>query len=252
MSEPSASAKPEQSANQAAAHQAGANRLLSALNTAPPERRTCNRIRQAFPEMAEAELHGERIGQRFPVEVAHLDRCEACSLEYGDLLDALLALEETVVMAPQAPAPMLPAYMATALRIRRWVAVTARQILQKTLRQAGDVELQLATWLEELAAAPLNTTLPSQQQMALAYGGDDDELRLILATWSTAQVLAEQYSVEELRALQTGGKLADRVRAIAEGIASQLPLKQRRSFVDIVVEQALSDQAAVIELGRPQ
>jgi hypothetical protein len=42
------------------------------------------------------------------------------------------------------------------------------------------------------------------------------------------------------------------VRAIAEGIASQLPLKQRRSFVDIVVEQALSDQAAVIELGRPQ
>lgn len=252
MSEPTESSNTEQSASQAAAHQAGANRLLHALNAAPPERRRCNRIRQAFPEMAEAELHGERIARRFPVEVAHLDSCEACSLEYGDLLDALLALEESVGVALGTPTPVLPAHMATALRIRRWVAVTARQILQKTLRQAGDVELQLATWLEELAAAPLNTTLPSQPQMALAYGGDDDELRLILATWSTAQALAQQYSVEELRALQGGGNLANRVRAIAENAASQLPPNQRRPFVDTVVEQVVSDQAAVIELGRPQ
>lgn len=227
----------------------GAGRLLDALDAAPPDRRTCNRIRAAFPDMAEAELRGERIAQLFPAETAHLDVCESCALEYGEVLDALLELEGAVGGEPDAPPPTLPAHMLTALRIRRWVEATAQRVLQKTLQNYGDVETQLASWLEELATAPLSMT-PSQQQMALGYGGENTEMPLIQATWFAAQALAERYTVDDLRALQARGALAAPVREAAEQIARHLPKRQRSPFVDAFVSQALENPAAVIELGR--
>ena len=229
---------------------AGADRLLAALEAAPPDRRTCNRIRAAFPDMAEAELRSERIAQLFPTETAHLDACKACALEYGKLLDTLLELEVAVGVTPDAPAPKLPAHMLTALRIRRWVETTAQRVLQKTLQNYGDVEAQLASWLEELATAPLSMTPQTQQQMALAYGGENTEMPLIQATWFAAQTLAEQYTVDDLRALQARGALVAPVRQAAERVAQQLPKRQRAPFVDAFVAQALADPAAVIELGR--
>lgn len=227
----------------------GAGRLLAALDAAPPDRRTCNRIRAAFPDMAEAELRGERIVQLFPAETAHLDACESCALEYGEVLDALLTLEKAVGGEPDAPPPTLPAHMLTALRIRRWVEATAERVLQKTLQNYGDVETQLASWLEEMATAPLSMT-PSQQQMALGYGGENTEMPLIQATWFAAQALAERYTVDDLRALQARGALAAPVREAAEQIARHLPKRQRSPFVDAFVSQALENPAAMIELGR--
>jgi len=229
---------------------AGADRLLAALDAAPPDRRACNRIRAAFPDMAEVELRGERIAQLFPTETVHLDACEACALEYGELLDALLELEAVVGATPDAPAPTLPVHMLTALRIRRWVETTAQRVLQKTLQNYGDVEAQLASWLEELATAPLSMTPQTQQQMALGYGGENIEMPLIQATWFAAQTLAEQYTVDDLRTLQVRGALAAPVREAAEQVARRLPKRQRASFIDAFVAQALADPAAVIELGR--
>lgn len=229
---------------------AGADRLLAALDAAPPDRRTCNRIRATLPEMAEAELRGERIAQLFPTETAHLDACDACALEYGELLDALLELETAVGVTPDMPAPTLPAHILTALRIRRWVTTTAQQVLQKTLQDYGDVEAQLASWLEELAAAPLRATPQVQQQMALAYGGENTEMPLIQATWFAAQALAEQYTVDQLRVLQSSDALATQVRQVAEDVARQLPRPQRRAFVETFVAQALADPAAIVRLGR--
>ena len=231
---------------------AGAGRLLSALDTAPTDRRLCNRIRVAFPAMAEAELRGERIAQLFPVETAHLDACESCALEYGELLDALLALEAAAGVTPDAPAPSLPAHLLAALRIRRWVAATAGQVLQKTLRNYGNVETQLAAWLEDLASGPLSAATPREPQLALAFGGENSELPLIQATWFAAQVLAEQYTVDELHALQTSGALAGQVRQVAERVARQLPQKQRSTFVEVFVAQALADPGEVIGMGRTQ
>jgi len=228
----------------------GADRLLAALEAAPPDRRTCNRIRATFPDMAEAELRGERITQLFPAETAHLDVCESCALKYGELLDSLLELEAAAGVTPDAPAPTLPAHMLTALRIRRWVTITAQQVLQKTLQNYGNVETQLAAWLEDLTVAPLSATPSMQQQMALAYGGENTEMPLIQATWFAAQTLAEQYTVDELRALQTSGSLTAQVRHAAERVAQQLPKSQRRAFIETFVAQALADPVAVVELGR--
>ncbi len=230
----------------------GADRLLHALAAEPPDRRTCNRIRQAFPVMAEAELRGERIARAFPTEAAHLDACESCALEYGELLDALLALESAAGVTPDAPAPSLPTHLLTALRIRRWVAATAAQVLQKTLRNYGNVETQLATWLDDLATGPLSIAAQKEPQMALAFGGENSELPLIQATWFAAQVLAEQYTVDDLRALQSRGALAGQVRQVAERVARQLPQKQRGAFVEVFVAQALADPAEVIGMGRTQ
>lgn len=228
----------------------GAHRLLAALETTPPDRRVCNRIRAAFPDMAAAELRGERIAQLFPVETAHLDGCTSCALEYGELLDALLALEAAAGSTPDAPT--LPASMLTALRIRRWVTTTAQQVLQKTLHSYGNVEAQIASWLEDLTAASSGAIQTPQPQMALAYGGENTEMALIQATWFAAQALAEQYTVDELRALQARGVLAVPVRQAAEQVAKHLPKRQRTAFVEAVVAQALADPAAVIELGRAQ
>lgn len=230
----------------------GADRLLAALDAAPPDRRTCNRIRAAFPDMAEAELRGERIAQLFPTETAHLDGCELCALEYGELLDALLELEAAVGVEPTTPAPTLPTSMLTALRIRRWVTTTAQQVLQKTLHSYGNVETQLASWLADLTTAASGAIQSPQPQMALAYGGENTELALIQATWFAAQALAEQYTVDELRALQARSALAAPVRQAAEQVAKHLPKRQRTAFVDTFVAQALADPAAVIELGRAQ
>jgi len=252
MSETSTPPNASQPADRAPNLKPGANRLLTALDAAPPDRRTCNRIRAAFPDMAEAELRGERTAQLFPTETAHLDACEACALEYGELLDALLELESIAGVTPDAPAPTLPAHMLTALRIRRWVETTAQRVLQKTLQNYGDVETQLASWLEELATAPLSMTPQTQQQMALGYGGENTEMSLIQATWFAAQFLAEQYTVEDLRALQVRGALAAPVRAAAEQVARHLPKRQRAAFIDAFVAQAMADPAAVIELGRAQ
>lgn len=246
MSDPLESLNPEPDAGQPSRR--GADRLLRALNAPPPDRRTCNRIRAAFPEMAEAELRGERIAQLFPTETAHLDACDACALEYGELLDALLELETAVGVTPDMPAPRLPAHMLTALRIRRWVTTTAQQVLRKTLQDYGNVEVQLASWLED--AAPLRATPQVQQQMALAYGGENTEMPLIQATWFAAQTLAEQYTVDQLRVLQSSGALAAQVRQVAEDVARQLPRSQRRAFVETFVVQALADPAAIVELGR--
>jgi hypothetical protein len=248
MSDPLESLNPE--SNPAQPSRRGADRLLRALNAPPPDRHTCNRIRVTFPEMAEAELRGERIAQLFPTETAHLDACDACALEYGELLDALLELERAVGVTPDMPAPMLPAHMLTALRIRRWVTTTAQQVLRKTLQDYGNVEVQLASWLEELAAAPLSVTPQVQQQMALAYGGENTEMPLIQATWFAAQTLAEQYTVDQLRVLQSSGALAAQVRQVAEGVARQLPRSQRRAFVETFVVQALADPEAIAALGR--
>lgn len=251
MSDPTPSPDADLPAARAPNLRTGAGRLLAALDAAPPDRRMCNRIRTAFPDMAEAELRGERIVQLFPTETAHLDSCETCALEYGEVLDALLALEKAVGGEPDAPPPTLPAHMLTALRIRRWVEATAERVLQKTLQSYGDVEVQLASWLEELATAPLSMTPPSQQ-MVLGYGGENTEMSLIQATWFAAQALAERYTVDDLRALQAGGVLAAPVREAAEQVARHLPKRQRTSFIDAFVAQVLADPAAVIELGRAQ
>ncbi|HRW46808.1 MAG: hypothetical protein KDD91_00265 [Caldilinea sp.] len=251
MSEPIESSNSARSTGQAA-RQSGVVRLINALNAAPADRRTCNRIRAAFPAMAEAELRGERMVQLFPTETAHLDACEACALEYGELVDALLELEAATGASPDAPVPTVPAHMLTALRIRRWVTTTAQQVLQKTLHSYGDVEAQLASWLEDLTAASSGAIQPPQPQMALAYGGANTEMALIQVTWFAAQALAEQYTVDELRAMQARSALAVPVRQAAEQVAKHLPKRQRTAFIDTFVAQALTDPSAVIELGRAQ
>lgn len=249
MSEPIESSNSERSTSQAA-RQASVERLLNALNVTPADRRTCNRIRAAFPAMAEAELRGERIAQMFPTETVHLDICEACALEYGELIDALLELEAAAGVTPDAPAPTVPAHMLTALRIRRWVTTTAQQILQKMVSDYGDVEKQLASWLGDLAAASVSVSPQAQQQMALAYGGENTEMLLIQATWFAAQRLAEQFTVDELRNLQASGALTTQVQLAAERVAEQLPRRQRAAFVEAFVAQSVADPTAVVELGR--
>ncbi len=210
------------------------------------------RCQAAMPDMAAAELEGRRVAQRFPFAYAHLDACEECALEYGELLDTLLALEDGS-LATAEPQPPLPGRLLTAMRIRGWVERTAKQVMEHAQTSAGGVEMMIEMLLTRLhdlppAAAPLQV-----QQLAMGFGGEDDETPLLLATWYATQQVAEQYSTKDLQALAKAGTLAKRAKTVAEETAQQLHLsrKLRNAFVEQFVHSLEADPAAFIQLGKP-
>lgn len=210
------------------------------------------RCRTAMPEMAAAELEGRRVAKLFPFEYAHLDACEECALEYADLIDTLLALEDGSLTTTEPPPP-LPGRLLTAMRVRGWVERTTQQAADHAQAVTGSIDQLLDLLLEHLRNLPAAPALLVTQQEVMAFGGEDDATSLLLASWYTAQQVAEQYSVAELQGLVEAGTLARRVQTIAEETAGELrlPRSLRRIFVDQVVRSLEADPAAFVQMGKP-
>ena len=226
-------------------------RLARALTAETPPPEECARCRAEMPAMAQAEMAGERLSRLFPASSAHLDICEECSMQYAELLDMLMEMEAAIGQAAAAPPPTLPPRVTTALRIRDWMAATLRQVLDRFQVSAEDVEGMLGGLLERLPQLPPAPTPLAASQMALAFGGEDEETPLLLATWFAAEKLADAYTTEELQALANKKQLANRAREVADGIARQLELpgRARRSFVEQFVKSVEADPAGVVALG---
>lgn len=226
-------------------------RLQRALADEVQNDADCNLCRAALPDIAAAELDGQRVAKLFPFETGHLDGCLSCAEEYGELVDTLLALE-TMTVSPSAPAPSLPTHTQTALRIRAWVTQAAQQILDRALGAAGDVDLMLTTLLERLPDLSVLSTPQLVTQVALGYGTEDDETPVVLATWITTQRLAEKYAATELGALASRNELVARARQEAEATASQMKFSRsaRRDFVEAYGRSVAADPDAYVSLGR--
>ncbi len=234
------------------AEQAPLLRLARALTAETPPPEACARCRAEMPAMAQAEMAGERLARLFPASYAHLDICEECSLQYAELLDMLMEMEAAVGQTAAISPPTLPPRMTTALRIRNWVSATLRQMLDRFQVSADDVEEMLSALMERLPQLPAAPTALATEQMALAFGGEDEETPLLLATWFAAEKLADSYTTAQLHALTREKQLASRAREIAETTARQLNLSgsARRNFVEQFVKSVEADPAGVVAMGQ--
>lgn len=228
-------------------------RLARALTAETPPSEACERCRTDMPAMAEAELRGERLSQLFRASYAHLDICEECALQYAEILDMLMEMEAAAGLAVAAPPPALPPRMVAALRIRDWVSATVKGMMQRLRGSAGDVEMMLGVLVERLPQLSLSPAPLEAGQFALAFGAEDEETPLLLATWFAAEKLADAHTVGELQSLAQEQRLTGRAKEIAEATARQLglPRATRKTFVEQFVASATSDPAAFIALGRP-
>lgn len=253
MQEPNESSQSSQSGAPGRSQlQEAIERLERALNYSDHDPAAHARCQAAMPDMAAAELEGRRVARLFPAEYAHLDACEECALGYGELLDTLLALESGG-LAVDAPPPPLPGGLLTAMRIRGWVERTAREVMQRARTSTSGVEMMIDLLLERLHELPLAPSPLQVQQMALGFGGEDDETPLLLATWYAAQQIAEQHSAAELQTMAQAGALSKAARAVASATADQMRLSRnlRSVFVEQFVRSLEADPAAFVQMGKP-
>ena len=234
----------------------GLERLERALRAAPPAPRDHAATRAAMPALAAAELRGERIADLFPTEVAHLDVCADCSMDYGALVDALLELEAAATGGEAAalPAPRLPARLAVGLRLRGWVIAAAQVVLAGAQHSAQGVEQMVDALVEGLGAAGgPGIGGAATAPVPLAFAGDDPEAALIAATWHAAELLAGESSATQLAALAARGELVGRAQRAADEAARAVGLTRaaRARFVEEFTRHLAADPAAAAALGQP-
>ena len=223
-------------------------RALQYEEGAPEDHARC---RAAMSDMAAAELEGRRVAQLFPAAYAHLDACESCALEYADLIDTLLGLERGDFAAAET-APPLPPKLLLAVRIRGWVGRTAKQVLEQARAGTDEIESFLDMLIERLRDLPSTPSPVQVRQMAMGFGGEDEETPLVLATWFAAQQIATQYTSQDLQAMVAAGTHGKQARSVAEATARQIQLgrRQQNAFVEQFVRSAETDPEEFVRLGR--
>lgn len=228
-------------------------RLANALAVEVHDPEACRHCQQMMPDLAEAELRGVNIAERFPDLVAHLDTCQDCALDYAELLDILMELEEAMAGPALPDPPALPARLKLALRLRPWVLrVAGGMAAAAGLADLATFEALVRPVLDRLAEL---TELPPPRQatqLALGWGGEAAGIaQLVLASWYAVEGLVQRFDSEQLEQLAASGQLARQVEGSAKDLARQFALGDLRStFQDGLQAEIAQNPAAFAGLAR--
>lgn len=228
-------------------------RLAYAIETAEEQDiQACRRVQQMLPQIAAAELRGERINRLFKAEVGHMDRCEECSLAYAELLDALIDLEEIADKQQSDFAPLLPKRMVLVMRLRAWVLrVSSDMVTTLNLADLETFETAAHTFLERLPDLPEMLTPRQSGQLAMGWGADPAAAQMMIACWNTTERIVENYAQQHLQELAASGTLPNMARDVADDTARQLKLgKLRSQFVEMYVAEVRTDPDSFARLAR--
>ncbi len=211
----------------------------------------CEECEAMLPTLADEEMAGLRISERYPELALHIDTCPTCGPAFADLLDVLLADERGEFTAPDAvPPPRLP----LSLRLERFTILLARAVLRvngPSLEMLSDVA---RVFFERLSETDGQFTLAYAPAAVMGLGGESPALPALVAAYRTAAAVIQSRPPGGLRALHAEGKLEPLIRARAEeeAKAARLSRSEASVFVAEVTREALANAEALFALEEHQ
>lgn len=180
-----------------------------------------------LPRLLDAELAGESIVARFPAVKHHLDRCDECSLEYVELLEAEWAEQQGLLANMQdLPEPDLsflpPLKRPLQAVVLEWTRAILLQLAPKNL---GDLDLVANTVFAQLQP---RRAAEGRSPYLHVLGNDvrltDSARTLLTAGYLSAQEIVGQVTRAEYETWIPSQKLETEMEIRALGAARALGL----------------------------